>query len=151
MGTHHGMHQCRDGVLLESVDPRCPAALYHAGVASDLERAIQASKRFEAALTKRFGAQGRGLHEKVSSVERKLNAQVIKDLRLIATVRNKLVHEEGYDQIERQEAFDAACQRAGKALGVAGRKWPLPMVLGLLLLLLGVLGVVLVALFQLGR
>ena len=86
----------------------------------DLEKAIKASKQFEAALTRRFGAKGRGLHEKVDSVESKLDRQLVRDLRMVATVRNKLVHQEGYDRIEDESSFDAARKRANRALRIRG-------------------------------
>lgn len=98
----------------------------------DLEKAIKASKQFEAALTRRYGAKGRGLHEKVDSVEAKLDRQLVRDLRMVATVRNKLVHEEGYDRIEDEGSFDVARRRANKALKIrSGRppKWLLLVIL----------------------
>ncbi len=110
-------------------------------MASDLERAIRASKRYEAILSKRYSAKGRGLHEKTDSVERKLDQQLVRDLRLIATVRNKLVHQDGYDDIQDEASFEAARKRADKALKTrtGGRPlWPIVVVL----VLLGVIALV---------
>lgn len=40
-----------------------------------------------------LGATGRGLHEKLTSVENRLNLQTVKKMRWIATMRNKTMHE----------------------------------------------------------
>lgn len=92
---------------------------------SDIERAIRWSKRFEAALARRYSATGRGLHERIDSVESKLDRETVRSLRLVATVRNKLVHEEGYDRIDGRDRFNAACKQAARALGLRRRRWPL--------------------------
>ena len=62
---------------------------------SDIDLAVTRSRRLEQMLERDFGASGRGLHEKTSSVEGRLPDQVVRRLRLVATVRNKVVHEEG--------------------------------------------------------
>ena len=56
------------------------------------EKIIDTTKKIESILVKE-GAEGRGLHEKVSSIEAKLNNDLIKKLRFIATIRNKLLHD----------------------------------------------------------
>jgi hypothetical protein len=60
-----------------------------------IEVAVQGAKRLEALLQARFGAQGRGLHEKLTSVEDKIPSDLRKSIRWVATIRNKLVHEVG--------------------------------------------------------
>lgn len=87
---------------------------------ADVELVVRWSKRFESALASRHGATGRGLHEKIDSVERDLPRGLVRDLRLVATVRNKIVHEDGYDRIERKREFLDACTRAERALGEKG-------------------------------
>ncbi|MEM1184710.1 MAG: hypothetical protein AAGI53_06865 [Planctomycetota bacterium] len=83
---------------------------------SDLDRIIKTSKRLESLLEHGLGGHGKGLHEKASSVESKLTPDLVRDIRTVATVRNKLVHEEGYDKIEnRSEVFERA-KRAEDAL-----------------------------------
>lgn len=64
---------------------------------SDIENTINYSKKIETLLQKNFDAEGKGLHEKVTSVEPILPLDIIKKLRRIATIRNKLVHEDGYE------------------------------------------------------
>ncbi len=85
---------------------------------SDLELAIRWSKKIEAHLERAHRAAGRGLHEKLDSVERRLDEQTVRDLRFLATIRNKLVHEEGYDRIDDREEFRRRVSRAAKALGL---------------------------------
>lgn len=78
---------------------------------SDIELAIRWSKKLESLLG-RLGAAGRGLHEKVSSVERKLPDPLVRKLRFIATVRNKVVHDDEYHRIDDRAGFDKACKEA---------------------------------------
>lgn len=91
----------------------------------DLEIAVKWSKRFESLLRRRHQASGRGLHELVSSCEKQLENEVVRKLRFIATLRNKLIHEEGYDRMEDRAAFLAACQfcRARLDPAPAWRTW----------------------------
>lgn len=58
--------------------------------------AVKASKKLESKLSQLLNADGKGLHEKISSVESKLPNSLIKKLRYIASVRNKVVHEDNY-------------------------------------------------------
>jgi hypothetical protein len=52
------------------------------------------------------------LHEKVSSVQNRLPQPLVKKLRFVATVRNKIVHESAYKQIDDPEGFLRACHEA---------------------------------------
>lgn len=63
---------------------------------SQLETLIQFTKRIENTLEKQFNAQGRGLHTKVGSIEFNLPVALVKKIRWVATLRNKLVHEEDF-------------------------------------------------------
>jgi len=60
-----------------------------------LELIVARSKSIESALVKR-GASGKGLHEKVSSIERQLSSDLVKKVRFIASVRNKCLHDDDY-------------------------------------------------------
>ncbi|HJW23562.1 MAG TPA: hypothetical protein VJ576_01585 [Rhodocyclaceae bacterium] len=55
--------------------------------------AVEIARRLESALTA-AGATGKGLHEKTTSVEGMLPAPAVRKLRFIASVRNKIVHED---------------------------------------------------------
>jgi hypothetical protein len=78
---------------------------------SDIELAVTRTKALEA-LLEPLGATGRGLHEKVSSVQAKLPPALVKKLRFVATVRNKIVHESAYKQIDDRAGFLRACDEA---------------------------------------
>lgn len=107
---------------------------------SDLEKAVRWCKRFESILERDLGARGRGLHEKIDSVEADLDPGVVRDLRLVATVRNRLVHEDGADRIDRRVEYRAACRRARRALTPRLRRRMWMIVLGLAtILVFGVL------------
>lgn len=78
-------------------------------MASDIETAIKYTKAVEALLTQQLGAQGKGLHEKLSSVERRLPAALVRRIRYLATIRNKVVHEDGF-KIPRLKSFAQSCE-----------------------------------------
>lgn len=78
---------------------------------SDIALAITRVKALES-LLEQIGATGRGLHEKVTSVHDKLSPALVKKLRFIATVRNKIVHESDYQQIDDRDGFLRACEEA---------------------------------------
>jgi hypothetical protein len=61
-----------------------------------IETVLNYSKRIETLLGK-LGAEGKGIHSKVSSIEEHLNTDFVKDIRYIATIRNKTVHEDGFE------------------------------------------------------
>jgi hypothetical protein len=63
---------------------------------SSVEIVIGYSKQLEFILERSFGAQGKGLHQKVSSVEHLLPAKLVKTLRFLASVRNKVIHDHAY-------------------------------------------------------
>lgn len=76
---------------------------------SDIDLVIRRSREIEETLETRFGAKGKGLHQKLSSVEQKLPPDLVKQIRWIATMRNEVVHTstilpdpEAYDQASLQ-------------------------------------------------
>lgn len=79
---------------------------------NDFELVIKASKELEYFLETEFGAEGRGLHEKISSVSGVLTPQLVKDMRFLATIRNKLIHEVGFDTIPDRTAFIKVFERS---------------------------------------
>lgn len=82
----------------------------------DIEIAIKRCKRLEKLLEEDFGAAGRGLHEKVSSAQVQLPDKVVRRLRFIATVRNKLVHEADVDRLEDRREYERACDEVEREL-----------------------------------
>jgi hypothetical protein len=81
----------------------------------DITPVVRAAKRIETLLEEKFGAQGRGLHEKLSSVERHVPAELHKTIRYIATVRNKVVHEDDYE-LDDAAGFLRQAERVAQAL-----------------------------------
>jgi hypothetical protein len=108
---------------------------------SDLDLAVRRAKEFESRLERRFDARGRGLHEKIDSVRDDLPPAVVRDLRLVATVRNRIVHESSYQRIEGRGEFLAACRRARRALEgrVRRRLWWMILPAAAALIVFGVL------------
>ena len=108
---------------------------------SDIDLAIGCCKRLESLLEKKLGATGRGLHEKVSSVEARLPRELVRKIRLVATVRNKVVHEADYTAIDDRKKFLLASKEAERELkaigGGAGKpRWLLVTVVVIALILL---------------
>lgn len=104
---------------------------------SDIDLAVKSSKKIESVLERVLGASGKGLHEKVSSVEGKIPSALVKRIRYIATIRNKLIHEDNYRKMNDRSSFKAAVKHVGKELkkleGPTGRKtWIVVIVLLLL-------------------
>lgn len=82
----------------------------------EIEIAVGYCKEIESLLERRYGATGRGLHEKLSSVENRLPSAVAKHIRQIATVRNKVVHESGF-KIDNLTNFESICNEMIRQLG----------------------------------
>ena len=106
---------------------------------SDIDLAVSRSKRLEQLLEQKLGATGKGLHRKASSVEASLPPELLRELRLVATVRNKIVHENDYQKIQDRPGFIHACEDAErqlKAIGGHGRNWKAIVLLVLVVLVL---------------
>jgi len=85
---------------------------------SQIETAVNLSRKLETLLEERHHATGKGLHEKLSSVEEKLPSQLVKTIRYIATMRNSVVHQDGFvieDLAGFTEQGDAAISQLGGA------------------------------------
>lgn len=83
---------------------------------NDYELAIKRCKRLEELLEQGFGASGRGLHEKLTSVQSRLPQPLVKKMRYIASVRNRLVHETSVDRLDDKNGFETACNAAEQQL-----------------------------------
>ena len=105
------------------------------------ELVIGQCKKFERILEERFGAAGRGLHEKISSVADRLPEHLVKKLRYIATVRNKLVHEDSGNRIDDVKGYKQACQEADAELKRLSPKAKFGCAALVLLLLISGLGI----------
>lgn len=76
------------------------------------ELVISKCKKLEKMLADGLGASGKGLHEKVSSVQDRLPPPLIKRLRYIASVRNDLVHESDSNRLDDVTSYKEACSKA---------------------------------------
>ncbi|MGC9421291.1 DUF4145 domain-containing protein [Vibrio sp.] len=82
---------------------------------SEIEQVVLRTRRLETLLRQQYHAQGKGLHQLISSCEERLPHDVIARLRYIATIRNKIVHEDHY-QLEDRKAFFTVCGECEKVL-----------------------------------
>jgi len=73
-----------------------------------IEKVIQLTRELESLLDK-MEATGKGLHQKISSIQNKLPIGSVKNLRWIATMRNKIVHEHNF-KIDDFEGFKDSCR-----------------------------------------
>jgi len=78
---------------------------------SFVEAVLDRTRKIEGLLEQKFGAEGRGLHTKIDSVVALLvyNEVDVKRIRFIASVRNKLVHESGYQYDGSADDFIQTC------------------------------------------
>jgi hypothetical protein len=81
---------------------------------NQLGKIVKISKQFESILQNN-GAFGKGLHQKISSLESDLPRPLVKRLRWIATIRNKAVHEEDF-KLENASEFFKVCKTTLKEL-----------------------------------
>lgn len=82
---------------------------------SDIEKVVIRTRRIEKLLRVQYRAEGKGLHQLISSCEERLPHDVISKLRFIATIRNKIVHEDNYHLDDRKHFLDV-CDECEKEL-----------------------------------
>lgn len=70
---------------------------------------LRAAKAVETALAHILGATGRGLHEKLDSVGSLFSVREMQTLRVVATLRNKLVHEVAFNAEDMPSHFIELC------------------------------------------
>jgi hypothetical protein len=86
---------------------------------SDIELVIVWSRRLEKLLTSRYGAQGRGLHSLTTSAGRRLPPNTERGLRWVATMRNRVLHNQGFRLKSRRE-FAQEARRLTRELETRG-------------------------------
>lgn len=84
----------------------------------ELSIIVNYCKKFETLLEREFQAKGRGLHEKITSAQECLSYELIKDLRFVATIRNKALHEEDYNFIDDFDELTRRCKVIEKELHI---------------------------------
>ncbi|KLV07380.1 hypothetical protein ABT56_04760 [Photobacterium aquae] len=82
---------------------------------ANIELVVTRSRRIERLLREHYHAEGKGLHQLITSSEERLPHEIIPKLRFIASVRNKTVHEDGY-RLDDKKGFIAACKACEKEL-----------------------------------
>ncbi len=85
-------------------------------MADALTQLIQMAQTLEFILAQRYQAEGRGLHEKLTSVESEIPKSARKQIRFVATIRNKATHEDVTLAEEKLEAVTSAYRKALAAL-----------------------------------
>ncbi len=82
---------------------------------SNIEKVVQRTRRIEKLLRIHYHADGKGLHQLITSCEERLPHDVIDKLRYVATIRNKVVHEDGF-QLDDRRLFIAVCNDCEREL-----------------------------------
>lgn len=77
---------------------------------SEIEQVVLRTRRLETLLRQQYHAQGKGLHQLISSSEERLPHDIIAKLRYVATIRNKIVHEDHYHLEDRKVFFNVCCE-----------------------------------------
>ena len=74
---------------------------------NDFELVIRTSKELEFLLENQFHAEGKGLHEKITSASSSalLPDSLVRKMRFLATIRNKLIHDTTVNAIPDRAAF----------------------------------------------
>lgn len=80
-----------------------------------LKDVLQGTKRIEALLEQKFGSTGRGLYEKMDSANMALPEPLKKRIRYVATLRNKAMHEDGFE-IDDIAEYVKTCQSIAQQL-----------------------------------
>ncbi|MDF2155893.1 DUF4145 domain-containing protein [Vibrio sp. CAU 1672] len=82
---------------------------------SEIENVVMRTRKLEQLLRTKYHAEGKGLHQLITSCEERLPHDVIAKLRFIATVRDKVVYDEDY-QLDDRKGFMAVCDDCEKEL-----------------------------------
>ena len=82
---------------------------------SDIEKVVTRTRRLEKLLRTQYHADGKGMHQLITSCEERLPHDVIDKLRYIATIRNKVVHEEDF-KLDSRRDFLTVCDECEKEL-----------------------------------
>ena len=82
---------------------------------SQIEQTIQYTKKIETMLES-LGAEGKGIHTKLGSIKDKLEEPLVKKIRRIGNMRNKLMHQDGFE-IYNFNDFDKSCKEVIVYLG----------------------------------
>lgn len=101
---------------------------------SDIEKVVTRTRRIEKLLRTQYHADGKGLHQLISSCEERLPRDVVKKLRYIATMRNKVVHEDDF-KLESRRKFVDVCNQCEKELTPRSARFIWRIAIGLMALM----------------
>jgi len=82
------------------------------------ELVIKITKELELLLVCNYAATGKGLHEKLNSVEGQLSVGIVKQIRYLATFRNKVVHHEYTPTESDRTAFTLAYEQVKNKMDI---------------------------------
>jgi hypothetical protein len=89
---------------------------------SNIELVVTRTRKLEKLLRVQYHADGKGMHQLITSCEERLPHDVIAKLRYVATIRNKIVHEDNY-QLDDKAGFIQACTECDKELTPRAHKF----------------------------
>jgi len=73
------------------------------------ETVIKNTKKIESLIEEKLNAEGKGLYEKTVSVEEYIEQEIVRKIRRIATIRNKLMHEDNFELAD-MVSFEDDCK-----------------------------------------
>ncbi|MGX9418628.1 DUF4145 domain-containing protein [Vibrio sp. RC27] len=73
---------------------------------SDIEKVVVKTEKLESLLREQYHAQGKELHQLISSCEGRLPHDIVPQLRYIATVSNKIINGNGFKFDNQKRFFD---------------------------------------------
>lgn len=85
---------------------------------NDYQLAIETTKELEFLLSSEFQGEGKGLHEKVSSIEPSLPPPTVRAMRYLASVRNQLIHNRDVNALPDRARFIQRFESAMEELHV---------------------------------
>lgn len=94
-------------------------------MADNFTQVVQMAQTLERLLEIRYNAQGRGFHEKLSSVQSQIPENIQKKIRYIATMRNKAAHENVKVATENYKSIRKAYNEVLPTLSGATSFWTL--------------------------
>ncbi|KAB2823934.1 DUF4145 domain-containing protein [Aliivibrio finisterrensis] len=100
---------------------------------SEIDLVVKQSRKIESLLRTHYHAKGKGLHQLITSCEERLPHGTIGRLRFIATMRNKVVHEEGY-KLGDKSGFKETCKEITDILTPRASRFLWKLVVGIVLL-----------------
>lgn len=74
-----------------------------------MKKSLKIQKKIESLIAEKLNAEGKGLYEKTVSVEGYIDQEIVRKIRRIATIRNKLMHEDSFE-LDDTLSFEEDCK-----------------------------------------